>query len=195
MSRGAGTGEKKITGEQASLAATEIIDFSAAIKRAVRELQISGCSDTEISFENNEISDYTNTNAPIDKSCHIFHPNGGALRMLSFTSLNEHVELGFISQQNIVNVGTTDADLLFKIHDIPLDICIALNKKNNIATLDEASEINAAEIDSAETCLPTTPACQFTGSYSNSYTISSSHENMCLKEDGVFTYIKVLIAR
>jgi len=46
--------------EQATLIATEIINYARSIKNAVHELQINGCDDTEISFENGITVGYEN---------------------------------------------------------------------------------------------------------------------------------------
>ena len=80
MSEGSRTGESQLGDQQAGLAATEILDYGRNIKNAVQQLLINGCSDTEISFENDVVAGYTNANAPTDKSCHVFHPNGGGMR-------------------------------------------------------------------------------------------------------------------
>jgi len=79
FSSGTRSGAQQISTEQASLAASEILDYGTKVKRTVQQLQINGCKDTEISFENATVSGYVNPNAPANNSCHIFHPNGGNL--------------------------------------------------------------------------------------------------------------------
>jgi len=77
LSQGSRTGESNLSEQQASLLATEILDYSNSIRNAVRQLKIQGCNDTEISFENGIVTLYTNASAPADNTCHVFHPSGG----------------------------------------------------------------------------------------------------------------------
>lgn len=68
-----------LTDQQARLAAQEIIEYGETVANAVQKLRLRGCSDTEISFENDIVAGYENTNAPSDNSCHVFDVNGGGV--------------------------------------------------------------------------------------------------------------------
>jgi len=73
-----------VTEEKANLYAGEILDYARKVRETVQYLKISNdCDDTEISFENNVVSGYTNANAPSDKSCHVFDSDGGGLQYLT----------------------------------------------------------------------------------------------------------------
>lgn len=83
-----GRGGGGIDKEQASIYAAEIVQYANLIQTTVRRLKvINGCSDNEISFwkdsSGNGVEDggdvYYNSNAPIDRSCHIFQPGEGSL--------------------------------------------------------------------------------------------------------------------
>jgi len=52
LNQGTRSGSATISKEQAALAATEILNYGQAMKRAVQTLQINGCADTDLSFEN-----------------------------------------------------------------------------------------------------------------------------------------------
>lgn len=72
-----------LTDTQAEAYASEIIAYGNEVKGAVKRLMLRGCSDTEISFENNVVSGYTNPNSPTDNSCHVFDLNGGGLQLIN----------------------------------------------------------------------------------------------------------------
>lgn len=152
VSKNSRSGTSVMTGKQAELAASEILDYASAIKRAVQELQINGCADTEISFENNVVAGYTNANAPSDNSCHIFHPNGGGLQYVepnrdwldndqsSQTYFNEWyttpsiwiVGIGTDGSGSFCNGGAADGscrELLTGVPYVSQQVCMALNKK------------------------------------------------------------------
>ena len=60
-SRGGGTAD--ISQEKAGLAASEILEYSNNIASAAAQLNLRGCRDTEISFDNTlSATDYSNTN-------------------------------------------------------------------------------------------------------------------------------------
>lgn len=79
VSKGSRGGAAQISQEQARMAATDILDYSRTIKNAVQTLQINGCADTEVSFDQAVVSGYSNPNSPSDESCHVFKTNGGGL--------------------------------------------------------------------------------------------------------------------
>lgn len=143
FSSGFRSGEANLSKERANLYATEILDYAQSIKQAVQTLQINGCSDTEISFENNVGSiDFTNPNSPADESCHIFKPNGAALTFIdpqeewldsSFEgSSPSYSTWTFATSPQIEGVGTNEADLRISINFLKEDICLKLNNKLSI---------------------------------------------------------------
>jgi hypothetical protein len=79
----------------------------------------NGCTDEQISFENNIVSGYTNTNAPADYSCHIFHPDGGGLTWLSPPTGASPTNLYVYTTNNVLSVfgtpfvGTNERELMF----------------------------------------------------------------------------------
>lgn len=159
VSQNSRTGENQISEQQANLAATEILDYAAAVKRAVQELMINGCSDTEISFENNAVAGYTNPNAPSDGSCHIFNSNGGGLTYLkpnkdwldnsqiSEDFWGENILVGHTCVKGVgssegANCGTDTIDneeLIIFIPYISETICTKINSKNNINNIPQDS--------------------------------------------------------
>ena len=125
-----------ITDVQAEAYASEIIAYGNEVKQAVKRLQLRGCSDTEISFENNlsSLTNYTNTNSPTDKSCHVLSLNGGGR---SFKTMPKGAfvdspwgsyEPEFKSGHNVAESGTSASDLDMQIHDLKLEVCIKINE-------------------------------------------------------------------
>ncbi len=78
VSNGGRNNTSKLSEDRVRLIATEILEYSNALGNAVSQLRLRGASDTQISFENNMISGYTNANCA-DNICKIFHPEGGGV--------------------------------------------------------------------------------------------------------------------
>jgi hypothetical protein len=141
VSQGSRSGSSQLTEQQAQLAATEILDYARNIKNAVHQLQIDGCDETEVSFENPVVSGYTNPNSPTNKSCDVFNVNGGGLIYQapgedwldnSFSSNSAYKKWGWGANYNIEGSGTTATDLRIVINFLKENICIAINDKLSI---------------------------------------------------------------
>lgn len=155
------TGDPQSIGrEQSYLYADEILDYTRKIRETVQYLRISnGCSDDQISFENTTVTDYENTNAPNDNSCHVFHPNGGGMTYMvppdeflapSESAKTRYGEWYFLGESCVYNVGTSDggchgtggaddSDLVVVLPWIKLSVCNALNNRADIPTLPQAN--------------------------------------------------------
>lgn len=139
FSSGFRSGESQLSRERADLAATEVLDYAQSIKQAVQTLQINGCDETEISFDVNVLSGiYVNPNAPIDASCHVFHPNGGNLNYQStnsnilnpaFSGFLLYSELFFNADNRVLNVGSSKTELILSMGYLKEDVCKAINFK------------------------------------------------------------------
>lgn len=88
FSRSLRQGGNSISETQAKMAAQEILAYSQRVDQAVQKLLLRGCSEQQISFENEillnsgiaDINRISNPNAPVDKSCHVFDKNGGGVQ-------------------------------------------------------------------------------------------------------------------
>ncbi len=152
ITKGTRSGGASISKEQAALAATEILAYAEAMKRAVQTLQINGCSDTEVSFENPVVAGYEHT-PPARNECKIFHPDGGGINYLGpEEDWLDGVNTGktvykswYANENNAVSrlgkplgsggvcvSGIADCnELMIGIPYIKKEICIAINKKLN----------------------------------------------------------------
>lgn len=140
VSSGFRAGESNLSKEKVDLIATEILDYAQSIKQAVQTLQINGCNETEISFQaNNNSGNYNNTYSPVDKSCHVFDPNGGSLLYITPNPNGldndrsaEHLygRYFFNGQTTIENLGDNlKDDLLIITSWLKEDVCKAINRK------------------------------------------------------------------
>lgn len=131
---GAGIDKETIAIELAKVA-----QYGASIQSAVQRLKlINGCSDTEISFENNVTSYYTNPGAP--DSCKVFGPEGGSVTHPSgpsnaiwvATSAGFHREnYGYLAGISIPDIGTAENELLMTFRLKSEDICREVNRIYN----------------------------------------------------------------
>ncbi len=64
--------------ESLELQASEILQFSQAVRTAVQEITVNGVTETQISFENPTAGGYANAGCATD-SCRIFASSGGGL--------------------------------------------------------------------------------------------------------------------
>ncbi|MGH1398730.1 MAG: PulJ/GspJ family protein [Alphaproteobacteria bacterium] len=184
MMRGSG-GSVEVSEEKARIYADEIIDYARGIRQAVQELRISnGCSETEISFENNEVSGYING---ANTECQVFHPDGGGLRYIAVQEgVNDGSDWVFTGQNHADDIGSSSAELIIILPNISSSICSAVNDKTGITALG-----NDAAIDFTK----------FTGAYNATQTIDFSDNIMsgCLSYDNSGTdepfFYQVLIAQ
>jgi hypothetical protein len=131
------TGSQTISKEQAEVAADEIIDSFTAVKMAVARLRsLNACADTQISFENAVVSGYANSNAPADKSCHLFDAGGAGLQWISPpAAANTSASIIYGGSSAIVGVvqagnGPGDnKELLMFVPVNNVDICKSLNSR------------------------------------------------------------------
>jgi len=137
---------------QAELAATNILNYAQRIERAVNRLRRNGCSETEISFENQVITNYTNINSPGDNSCHIFEKAGGGLNWqtpnekwldTSQSANFNYQNYVFSSVNRVINLGANiKDDLLFFVNWLDQSVCEQINKQlfqETIITQDPSS--------------------------------------------------------
>lgn len=147
------TGGSSISKDKAKLAASQIIQYATTVQQTVTRLMlINQCSDTQLSFERSPFdgSDtaYVNPNAPANKKCHVFHPDGGGITegRPSDNMLDESLEgVGMFYGEYVViglahmsEIGSdcTDAacaELSIFLPNAREEICLEINKRFNIA--------------------------------------------------------------
>jgi hypothetical protein len=88
FTRSSNQGTGNLDTQKANIIANDVISYSHELQRTIDKLRQKGCSESELSFENTEISGFTNSNSPSDKSCHIFDAAGGAFPLPSAKGLS-----------------------------------------------------------------------------------------------------------
>lgn len=174
-----------IAGEQARVFASEILDYGRNMRQAVQNVKISnGCRDTEISFENNIETGYTNG---ANTECQVFHPDGGAMSWISpANSVNDGSEWIFAGTNHADNIGSAAPELVMILRNINSNICNSINTVSGITVLGSDATIDFTK---------------FTGVYTATQTIDSAADTMagCLNHDNGGTdepfFYQVLIAR
>ncbi len=205
VSQGSRGGASNLTEKQAQLAATEILGYASQVKNAVRQLQINGCDDTEISFDQAFVSGYSNPNSPSDNSCDIFSVNGGSIRYeapnanwLDNTKSSDE-EYGawlFTNDVEVLNIGNQpDAELLITLPYLEKQICL---QANNLLDVDNPADEAPADDGFDFTSI------KFIGAYANNHAIADdggatellNKAAACYLDDNNFyTFYQVLIAR
>ena len=147
-----------INEERANLIASEIIEYAGVVANAVSQLRLRGCQDTEINFENLIVSGSTNTLAPADNSCDVFHLNGGGVQWKNpdaawldtsvSTSEDEYEQTLYTAKTCIENIGKgydgcqsegqSSAELIMAMSYLKKEICISINNKLGIGIKDAA---------------------------------------------------------
>ena len=170
-----------IAGEKAIISVSEVFDYAKSMRESVQFLRISkGCDETQISFERQPFdgtdTDYVNTNAPGDFSCHIFHPNGAGMAYYAGpedASAADWIFTGTNDGENIGNECSNDrcVDLMAILPGFSQSMCKAVNKKLGIAKESDylTQEDNFFEVD------------PFQGSYSYEARLSDSATNNALE--------------
>jgi len=144
VSDGSNTTSGQITDEKAKLAASEIIAYGDVLANAVGQLRLRGCTETQISFENNIEAGYENPSAPADETCNVFSINGGGVNFETLaqdildTSESANTFYGhwhFDANHCVANVGTyndsacleSETDLVTTVHYLQKSVCVAIN--------------------------------------------------------------------
>jgi hypothetical protein len=174
---------QQLSGEQARLAATEIIGYSNNMAQGVSQLRLRGVADTEISLENTVISGYVNPNCSADL-CRIFKPDGAGLSYtppkvewldVSAATSSAHTDPGGLLGQwywpentCVWNVGTggnnCDADtgditeLMVWLPWLKKEVCVQINELIGVPN-------TAGDPPTAGGVMIDTNAEKFTGTY------------------------------
>lgn len=154
---------KDISDEKLSLEVNELLSFSNAVKAAILRMKlISGCKDTEISFQSSEwfkSTFYDNPNSPADHSCHVFHPEGGGVafkdilrdldNVLSYDTSGDpstyaHIfsgKAGVLDVGANTNQGPIGNELILIVH-VNENFCRLVNEKLGVISAGESLPID-----------------------------------------------------
>lgn len=199
---------------QAQLAASEIIDYAQKVTRGVAKVRENNCSDDMVSFEPPPFdgsTGYDNVNAPGDKTCHIFHQNGGSVSYRTFPADWREGGSGelipvFTGSSCIPSVGTgddgscmgdgneNDSELMMVISNLKDKLCQSMRKNLNFPLSSASVMVIFDETPFNGTYQDIKVAATDTSELQDDYT---GHESSCIEvtssENRIF--YKVLLAR
>jgi len=141
IAAGSGAFNSDTSAVSAKAQASAILEYANEVKMAVDRVLGHGCTDTQISFENPLYGNYTNPNAPGDKSCHVFDPNGGGIILkkphLDWLDPAQHGSFhgyfNFSGGNSVIGFGgplnqAYTTELIFIFHNLKDDICRKVNE-------------------------------------------------------------------
>jgi type II secretory pathway pseudopilin PulG len=136
IAAGSGSFTASTSTQEAKAQAQAIIQYADLVKFAVDLVRGSGCTDEQISFENNIVSGYTNSNAPADHSCHVFDPLGGGVNLQKPPSQinQQYVFNGYNDTRGVADTPSGSEvsetfDLIMFLPFVPLGVCQQLNQE------------------------------------------------------------------
>jgi hypothetical protein len=157
-----GRGSGNINREQASLAASRILNYAAAVEAGYKRVQVlNGVAGEYVHFDNKlaKKRDGTSINGglgsmPADESLYVFLPGGGGVTPQLFTDLSQVCQPAVcaggtaepgafgVRWTNIAGVGSTVPDLVLGVYYLTEQVCSAINRQLGITGIPNASPQN-----------------------------------------------------
>jgi hypothetical protein len=133
------TGGTTISKEQAEGAVSEAVDYAITIQTTLQKMQsLTECTDAMLDF--GALANYggANASAPSDKSCHLFDPAGGGLKVLTPPAgimLGSGFKAGYVINSGMSFVGVSGSDqatdLYLTLYNVTKGFCDAVNRRFN----------------------------------------------------------------
>jgi len=134
------------TTEKGRLAASQIINYISGLQVAINRMMLTNqCSIEQIDFTNPNypVQPTSNPRAPSNNTCHMFHPDGGNMYILtpkqdwllnptpyaSHPFIDRHGSIGFHGIRNIINTPSIAAEIVVVIPYLTNKICTSLNEE------------------------------------------------------------------
>ena len=172
---------KALTRQQATLAASDIIDFAQDVERGINKILSNGISENQISFENSAttISTYANANCTTD-NCKVFMPDGGGVSWRNPPQDAANMNWHFTASHKIPGYGGTGhAGIVLHLPQVNKSVCEQINKQlgHNFSSIPTFSGTNTfpvfdgtfptgESVTCGGSCANMQSACiQFTGTY------------------------------
>lgn len=148
MNQGSRTSTGMVTGQEARLAASEIIQYSSSVTQAVQKLLLRGCSESQLSFVNTNWrrangDSVMPENPSAADGCGVFSSNEGGVQANIFprnyfnsqTLDSQQINFGSggIHILDIEEVGTELPDLMYHLPHLSKEICLQLNNSLGIS--------------------------------------------------------------
>jgi type II secretory pathway pseudopilin PulG len=145
LTRSASKSTGNLSAEHARMSAERLMRSAQSLEGAVQKImQVNGCGENEISFENSSMAAYVNANSPTDKRCHVFSAAGAGLSYsapdANALDISHSAQVGYglwviHSQQCILEIGTGDSvpctagqsELIASVLYVSKQVCIEIN--------------------------------------------------------------------
>ncbi len=183
---------------QADILATDLITFSKDVENSVNYLVRRGCSEAQISFENDVVSGYENTVDPKgDNTCHVFHADGAGMSWQLPPERVSSRQYTFNGRNVISGIGASCfgssrcTELTLFLGDIDIAVCKSVNRMVNLGNGDIPRDANNEFSESHK----------FNGSYDSNSGINDAANlidgqyTFCVQEGSNYHFYHVLIAR
>ncbi len=189
-----GRGGGNIDRETRELNTAQVIQYASSVRTAVDKMRlVSGCSDTDYSFQNSSVAGYVNPTSPTDFSCHVFNAGGGGLTWQSPPpGINDGSDWVVTGTNRVAGIsGTTALDLVMILPNVDLEVCeIVVSKLGGVSISVDPDFFNVTT--------------QFLGTYGPTVVLQSNGEPLsCVRSTtsgsgttaGNYYLYNVLIAR
>lgn len=149
MMQGGRNNVGNFTTEQAKLQATEMLGYANLVRGGLKAMLIDGQNINNISFQTYTLIQqngaiYTRGSANCSQdSCRLFKPDGGNVKEVEFYNVATplpgwqptyiHVGGFDFMMADVKNVGTTENDIIMRIHGVVPQVCDAVNTSLGIA--------------------------------------------------------------
>ncbi len=134
------TPTRSLTSGQSKVIASDILNYTNGLTKAVNGLILKGCSENQISFETEAHPEYDNPDAPGDESCHVFSAAGGKMTWQEPPAgANDGSTWAFVGGPVMHTRGgedssydTENADLVVYLFSLTESVCTAIDLAQGI---------------------------------------------------------------
>ena len=166
--------------EQQRIKISQMMRYVKGIETAIQNMKLNGISESDLSFtdDRSDNSNCTNT------ECMVFHVEGGGLTEQSPPTgiSTSGANWKYVATNNVLNIGTTAADLIIVLEDINDEYCTQINRVLGTTLGADDTDIDFTDFD---------------GNYTNTQTIDNSggHDAGCQISNGDNFFYQVLVTR
>lgn len=117
-----------LSSEKIRLLASDVIDMGSQMSDTIAHLRLNKIDLKKMSFENATMTGYANASCTVD-TCKVFAYDGGGRDWEKpIAEISRGADWGYTGDLSIQNIGTTDADLIAILPNLPQSLCEQINK-------------------------------------------------------------------
>lgn len=194
ISRSTDTSEQTGDIERYRVQASEIMRYASSVEQAVKNMQMRGISENDISFENSIVAGYANANCT-DSSCRIFETGGGGLNYKepnngwldsTFSGNSGYGDISFFGRACTEGAGCDsdgplNEELVMFVPYLQRGLCLQINNMLNIPNPSGEPPVDGG-------CAGAGSSNVYTGSFAESMVISVPGITDSNKKSGCFRH-------